>query len=109
MTDNDTRVIYYRGDSYAKEFTIRDEETGDPINITGYDFVLEVDSHKTPIDGSTFKFTTTGSIINALNGIVSFTPSSVNNDLKEGTYYYKLKMSAGSVIRTAIRDKYMII
>lgn len=106
---SDTQVIYFRGDSYAKEFTITDETTGDPINITGYTMTMSVDSLKTPPDASTELFTITGTIINALDGVVSFTPSSTNNDVQESRYYYKIRMSSGSTIRTAIRDKYVII
>ena len=106
---SETEVIYYRGDSYAKEFTITDETTGDPINITGYTLTMTVDSKKVPTDALTEQFTITGTIINALAGVVSFTPTAVNNDMTEKTYYYKIRMSSGATIRTAIRDKYVII
>ena len=109
MAATDTVVVYYRADSYSKEFTILDEDTGDPIDITGYTLTLTVDEEKTPQDGSTEQFQITGTIIDAPNGIVEFTPSSANNDIPEATYYYKIRMTLGSTIRTAIRDKYTII
>lgn len=106
---NTTEVKYYRGDSYSKEFTIIDEETDTPIDISGYTLIMEVDELKTPPDGTTQKFTATGTIVDALNGIVSFTPSSANNDMPEAVYYYRVKMTLGATIRTVIRDKYTII
>lgn len=110
MATTETKVTYYRGDSYSKEFTILDEETKDPIDITGYDVILVVDSEKTPASPSTTEqFNIGGTIIDALNGIVSFTPSSVNNDIPEATYYYRVKMTLATTIRTVIRDKYVII
>jgi len=109
MAEKITKVIYYRGDSYSKEFTITDEDTDLAINITGYTFTLTVDSKDTPSDPLTEKFVTSGTIVDALNGIVSFTPSSVNNDIKESNYYYKIRMTSGTTIRTVIRDKYVIL
>lgn len=110
MVTNPTTVTYYRGDSYSKEFTILDEESQDPINITGYDVILVVDKEKTPASPSlTEQFNISGTIVDALNGVVSFTPSSTNNDIQEATYYYRVKMTLGVTIRTVIRDKYVII
>ena len=69
-----------------------------------------VDSEKTPDSPSTTeKFSIPGTIIDALNGVVSFTPSTDNNDLPEATYYYRVKMTLAATIRTVIRDKYVII
>lgn len=109
MATSATAVTYYRGDSYSKEFTILDEETKDPINITGYDVIMVVDQEKVPADNTTEMFTISGTIIDALNGVVSFTPSSDNNDMPEKTYYYRIKMTLNTTIRTVIRDKYAII
>jgi len=107
--NSNTIVTYYRGDSYSKEFTIIDEETGNNINITGYTLTMSVDKLKTPVDGTTEVFESPGTIVDALNGVVSFTPSGIDNDIPEGSYYYRIKMILGVTVRTAIRDKYNII
>ena len=108
MYTSETRIVFYRGDSYSKEFTITDEDTGLPIDINGYTFTMSVDTRENPTDDSTQIFFVAGLITDASEGKVAFTPSSTDNNQTAQTYYYDIQMVTGTNIRTIIKDKYVI-
>lgn len=103
-----TQIIFYRGDSYSKEFTLSDEDTKEAIDINGYTFTMTVDTRENPDDNTTQLFSLTGLITDASEGKVAFTPTSENNNQSAGTYFYDIQMVIGTNIRTVVKDKYII-
>jgi len=103
-----TEIHYYRGDSYPYVAYVTDTDTGNPIDLTAATLTMTVDSSKNPSDDSTKLFTVTGVLVDAANGEASFTPSTTNNDLSPGTYYYDIQIEQGTVVRTLVKDKYVI-
>lgn len=78
-----------RGDTKPIKFTVKDED-GALVDMTGYSFVLTVDSTKEPADEVTKQFASTGSTPST--GIVSF-PFATNDVDLLGTYYYDAQMT----------------
>lgn len=86
-----TEITRHRGDTYADEITIKNKKTSKPIDITGYTFILTVDSKRDPIGASTRKYSITGAIVNPTMGKVEFTPTEEQANLV-GTFYYDIQM-----------------
>lgn len=84
-------IIRHRGDTYADEITIKSTKTKKPIDITGYSFVLTVDSKINPTDSTTKKYSVDGTIVDAINGRVEFTPTEEQANLV-GAFYYDIQM-----------------
>ena len=103
-----TEIEYYRGDSYPKEFTITDQATGNPVNLTGFVLTMTVNSDSDPTDNTNEVFTVTGVVTDAAEGKVTFTPTAENNSISAVTYYYDIQMVGGGITRTVIKDKYII-
>lgn len=102
-------ITRYRGDTAADEFTIQDE-AGQPVNITSCSFILSVNTLKNPPDGTTELFRVTGTILDAPNGVVEFTPSSLQANQSPGKYFYDVQMTdAGGRIRTIDKGLYKFL
>lgn len=99
-------ISRYRGDTAADEFTILDENQL-PVNITSFSFVLSVNTLKNPPDGTTELYRITGTILDGPNGVVEFTPSSLQANQTPGKYFYDVQMTdAGGRIRTIDKGTY---
>jgi hypothetical protein len=102
----DTTISRYRGDTAADEFTIVDED-GAAVDITGYSFVLTVNTLKNPPDDTTELYAIAGDIVDAPNGVVEFVPTDIQADQNPGKYYYDVQMTdAQSRIRTVVKGTY---
>lgn len=103
-------ITWYRGDSYPLELTIKDKATGLVIDITGYSFILTIDSLDKPPDDTTKQFDVVGVLdSDPTTGKVSFTPTNVDTDLEPATYFYDVQMTdASSNIRTIAKDKWKL-
>ena len=75
-----------RGDTKSINMTLTDSANS-AINITGYTFLLAVNSLEEPSDNSTEIFESVGTIVDAANGKVSFPISLANSD-NVGEYFY---------------------
>jgi hypothetical protein len=84
-----------RGDTYADEFIILREETGLPLNLTGFSFLLTLDPERRPTSAANHVYQLTGTILNAAQGRVEFAPSSSQANIV-GTYYYDVQMVDGA-------------
>lgn len=104
-------IEWYRGDSYPKGYTIVNEDTQLPVDLTGYSFKFTVDERKNPDDASTQKFQVVGAVdIDPTTGKVTFTPSPTHTDLEPKSYYYDIEMTdAASHKRTIRKDKFKVV
>lgn len=98
-----------RGDSYADEFEITSETTGQPVDITGFTFLMTVDPEKAPVNSDNNIFQVAGNITDGPNGLVEFAPTAVQTDVL-GSYFYDIQMTdTGGRIRTVIAGKYKLV
>lgn len=75
-----------RGDTKRMVFRIKDQETGDAIDITSWtSFLLTVDPAFNPADDTDNLFQIIGAIIDGPTGRVGFTPAGTT---APGNYYY---------------------
>ena len=89
------RIERKRGDTYADEFTVKSKATGLPINITGYTFLMTLDSEKNPSSNTNNLYQLVGTILDAPGGRVEFAPSALQAD-HLGAYYYDVQMIDGA-------------
>jgi len=104
-------IDWYRGDSYPLELTIKDKATGMVIDITGYSFLLTVDTLQSPPDDTTKVFDVVG-VLNGdpTTGKVSFTPTVTDTNKTPGSYFYDVEMTdASSNIRTIAKSKWKML
>lgn len=88
-------IKYTRGDTSAIPFQLFSRATGLEQAITGYTFLLTVDSLQNPTDEVTKEFQVAGAISDAATGVFSFSPSALNSDLT-GPYYYDVQATDSS-------------
>lgn len=104
-----SNITRKRGDTYADELTLTSSSTGLPINITGYSFLLTVDTKQYPTDETTQVYQVVGTIISGVNGRVEFAPSAMQAD-NVGDYYYDVQMLDGAGRkRTIVSGKYKYV
>lgn len=97
-----------RGDTYADQITVTDTNTGLPVNILGYLFVLTIDPSDTPNSAVNNLYSLQGVILDAAAGTVAFTPSSLQADQICKTYFYDIQMTDTSGLkRTIASGKYV--
>ncbi len=107
--NTDKEICWGRGDSDAKGFIIQNS-AGVAVDITGFSFKLTVSSDKDPADQVNEQFSITGVIGVALNGTVSFAPTTVNTDITPGVFFYDIEQTDGSgKIKTVIKGRCKII
>lgn len=104
-------IEWYRGDSYPLELTVKDANTKEVIDITGYSFILTIDTLKEPPDNTTKVFSVNGVLnVDPTTGKVSFTPTALNTAIDTGSYYYDVQMTDASIhIRTIAKNKWKIL
>ena len=84
------------GDDFVMDMTFKDQDTGDPVDLSGYAAVFQI---RDGADGSLLleDTTATGSMtIDGVNGKVSFaTPRSDTAALTAGTHKWGLRLVSG--------------
>ena len=104
-------ITWYRGDSYPILLTLKSDTVA--INLTGYAFILTVDSIQNPPDDKTKKFSVVGVVdpdqtVNT--GKFTLKPTTTDTNIDSGTYYYDLQMTDPSGnIRTIAKDKWKMV
>lgn len=101
-----TDIERYRGDTAADEWTITNS-SGVAIDLAGFSFILSVNSLENPPDNTTELYNISGTITDAINGVVEFAPSALNVDQKSHVYYYDVQMTdTGGRIKTIDKGTY---
>ncbi len=109
-TGDATKTICWgRGDSNAKGF-IRQDSAGVAIDVTGFSFKLTVNSEKDPANTTNQQFTIIGVLVDAVNGQISFAPTTTDTDIVPGTYFYDIEQTdGGGGVATLIIAKCVIV
>ena len=93
-------ICISRGDTVPWTFTVRDS-AGSPVDITGFSFLLTVDPSDEPGSSTNNLFSLSGTITDALNGVVQFSMTAGQADQTPNEYFYDLQMTDGTAaIRT---------
>lgn len=90
-------LLIYRGDTLKRSYKLRDEDTKDPIDITGWTFLAQVRKNS---EDDTVVLTPTVSIVDATGGEFKFeSPPADTKDLTPGRYVWDLQSTtpAGEV------------
>ncbi len=102
-----TNITRKRGDTAADVFTLTDS-AGAALDITSFSFLLTVGSLEDPPDANSQLYQLTGTILDALNGVVEFVPSAANADQDPETYFYDVQMTdAAARIKTIEKGEYI--
>jgi hypothetical protein len=110
--DTSLHINYFRGDSYPIAITVKDNLTGEPIDLAGATLTMTVDRRENPTDDTTKVFTISGATQTPTSsGRVLFTPTT-SNSANIGNFFYDIQMSTGSgpstIIRTIVKSKFFI-
>ena len=104
LTDAD--LYRMRGDTFAFAFQIRDD--GVVRDITDHTFRLAVDPSEEPANSDNQLFLLTGTITNAVQGLVMFGPLTTQQANYVGEYFYDLEMIDDTgQIRTVKKGKFV--
>lgn len=85
-------ICISRGDTPIIPVRVRGD-AGTTVDITGYVFLMTVDTSPAPSSGVSNLFSLSGSITDAANGRVEFQPSEANTDLDPSVYFYDVQMT----------------
>ena len=101
-------ICVTKEDSTPFSFTIKDEDAV-AIDVTGFSFLLTVDPSNEPTDDTTKLFQLTAALTDPANGIITFSPSSVQLDQSPDVYFYDIEQTNGSGdVRTIVKGKFTI-
>ncbi len=102
-------ICVSRGDSPVMSVQVSDPDGG-AVDITGYSFVLTVDTQPFPPDNVTNVFSQSiGPIVDGSSGIVQFQPSTINTNQTPSIYFYDIQMTTTTPsVRTLLRGQFEI-
>lgn len=81
-----------RGDTYPHKIEVINKCTNEPLDVTGFSFLLCVDPSSAPLDNSSNIMQLTGTIVDGPNGLVEFPLSDTDAD-NVGDFYYDIQMT----------------
>jgi len=100
---------YKRGDSFPSLFQIVAADGVTPLDITGWEFRLTVDTQRNPPDNLTNVFSIPGVITDPLTGRVQFSPSITDTDRAPAKYWYDIQQIDGAGRkRTIVKARFII-
>ena len=101
-------IIRRRGDTYPYVIQCVDKCTGDPVDVSGYGFLMCVDPSREPSGASNNIAQMVGIITDGVNGVVEFTPTDQEAD-NVGNFYYDIQWTdTNSKKRTIDAGKYVL-
>ncbi len=103
-------ICWARGDTDPKSFLITGGG-GVAEDISGWAFILTVNSQKDPTDISAQLFSITGVFqTDGTDGLVVFTPAIDDTDIDPRTYYYDIERRiSGANIKTLVKATVLIV
>lgn len=103
-------IVIVREDSPVISHVLRDPDTKDPVDITGYSFEFVVDTREEPDDVSTELFRITATITDGLGGAFEYQPSSLQTTQVRSTYFYRLIMTTTvPSVRTVLKGSFVVV
>jgi hypothetical protein len=87
-----SKIRRRRGDTFAHRIAVTDEDTGEPVDITGFTFKMTVDPEQAPADGANNIWQVAGAIVDAPAGVVGFSPDAGEAD-NVGDFFYDIEMT----------------
>ena len=98
-------ITRFRGDTHPLTFALTDNATpAVAIDITGFTFLLTVDTLEEPADALTNVFSVAGDIVSGVGGTFKFTLTTGQAD-NLGEFFFDIEMiDAASAIRTIDKD-----
>lgn len=101
-------IAWGRGDNDSKRFVIKDV-TGAVVDISGFSFIMTVNSEKSPVNQVNQKFTIVGNITDGPNGKVSFTPAFLDTADLLGCFFYDIEqIDLSAQIKTLVKGRVFI-
>jgi hypothetical protein len=109
MSSTAGSVIYrYRGDTAADTITEKVRATNLPRDITGYTYLLTLNTLKNPPDDSTQVLQIAGVISDPTSGVVQFPWTALQADQPVATYWYDIERTDTSGRKMTIaKNKYI--
>ena len=103
-------ICVVRGNSPIIPVEIRDPSTGQLIDITGYSFVLTVDTKKNPTDATNRVFqVSVPALSDGSSGVVQIPISAANTDQSPGDYFYEVVMTTTAPsIRSVLAGRFRV-
>ncbi len=111
QVDNAAKTICWaRGDTDPKSFLIT-SAVGVVEDISGWTFILTVNSQQDPADITSQLFAITGVFqTDGTDGLIVFTPAINDTDLTPETYYYDIERRIGGInIKTLVKATVLIV
>lgn len=98
-------ICVTRGDTVAWAFAIK-SSSGTAVDITGFSYLLTVDPERHPTASTNNVFQLTGTVTDAVGGVVQFEMSAVQAD-QSGMFYFDLQQTdSGGSIRTIAKGSF---
>lgn len=102
-----TTITRFRGDTVPDRVTVKDS-TGTVIDISGYTFLLTVNSNKEPTSSAGQLMQITGVVTDGTHGLVEFSPTSDQANQAPGKYFYDIQMTTDTgKIQTIVCGTYV--
>ncbi|MEM7524791.1 MAG: hypothetical protein AAF360_13760 [Pseudomonadota bacterium] len=99
-----------RGDTFPIIFTLEDNTTSAPLDITGYAFRLAADPSQAPADSANNIFEVAGVVPTGTDGVVQFPLTASQADQQPGSYFYDVQWTdGGGAVRTIIAGRLRIV
>lgn len=102
----DSEICRKRGDTFPIEIQVTNKTTGANLDITGNTFTLSVSTEEEPPTAS-YVFQSTGTILVALDGTVTFPISDTDAD-NLGEFFFDIEMVAGTIKTTVMGGTYVV-
>lgn len=102
-------ITRYRGDTVPDQVTVKNSD-GTVKDITGYTFLLSVNTLRNPPDATTQLFQLTGTVAVGTDGVVTFPITSMQADQAINKFYYDVEMTdTGGKKKTILKDSYTFV
>jgi len=101
-----TLITRQRGDTVPDQRTITDAN-GDPVDITGYAYLLTINSERDPDDATQQITQSTGVLVDPGNGVVQFPWTTFN--IEPSIYWFDIQQTDDQgKIKTIEKDVYFV-
>lgn len=109
MTFKLQEIDRVRGDTKAIPYILTTDDTGLPVDIAGYSFLLSVDTQQNPPDSATQVFQVAGSIVDAPSGKLQFQLTELQADQTPDVYWYDVQVTedTGAIV-TLLKGKWRV-